>query len=284
MRVYYAGGAHYPFLEGKPILESFWYKQNALRGMRLTDDFFLDSGAYSAFTQGKEIRIDDYAAFIHEVQGQVSVAASLDVIGDAEASFTAYLTLLDKGCPVIPVFHIGDDFKYLDEYLAMDVTYLALGGMVGKQSSILREWLDKVWGKWLTDAAGKPITKVHGFGLTVGHLLERYPWYTADSTTWLNGTRFGTALFNFPGRRLVHIPISERNPALKQGTSNHIRNLSPFEYAIAMQELEEANTTLDLISTDNNELLRFNARTFERWAVEYGPAKTFHNLEQGFFS
>jgi hypothetical protein len=283
VRVYYAGGAHYDFLEGKPILESFWYKRNALHGMQITDDFFLDSGAFSAFTQDKTIRLDDYAAFIHEVKDEITVAAALDVIGDAEASCRAYYELLDKGCEVIPVFHIGDSFEYLERYLEDQVPYLALGGMVGKAAPVLQTWLDKVWGEYMTNEDGYPIVRAHGFGLTVSRLLERYPWYTADSTTWLNGSRFGTALFNFPGRRLVHIPISDRNPAIKQGTSNHIKNLGPSEFAIAMEELEEAGTTLEKIAVDNNELLRFNARTFERWAVEYGPAEVYRNVEQGLF-
>lgn len=283
MRVYYAGGAHYEFLAGKPILESFWYKRNALRGMQLTDDFFLDSGAFSAFTQDKVIQVEDYAAFLDEVKDDVTVASSLDVIGDADASFTTYMRLRDMGAEVIPVFHIGDDFKYLVEYLRMGCPYIALGGMVGKASTVLQVWLDKVWSEYLTDDTGLPTTKAHGFGLTVGRLLERYPWYTADSTTWLNGTRFGTALFNFPGRRLVHIPISERNPAYKQGTSNHILNLPPLEFAIAEEELSEAGTTLAKIQTDNTELLRFNARTFERWSIEYGPAQRFKQVERGLF-
>ena len=47
--------------------------------------WFLDSGAFSAFTQGAEIDIQEYIEFIKEHKDYLEAYANLDVIGDAEA-------------------------------------------------------------------------------------------------------------------------------------------------------------------------------------------------------
>ena len=45
-------------------------------------DLFLDSGAFSAETQGAKIDIQEYIDFIKEHQDVIEVYANLDVIGD----------------------------------------------------------------------------------------------------------------------------------------------------------------------------------------------------------
>jgi len=49
-------------------------------------DIFLDSGAFSAYTQKAVIKLDDYIAFIKKYAKYITVYANLDVIGDAEAT------------------------------------------------------------------------------------------------------------------------------------------------------------------------------------------------------
>jgi hypothetical protein len=277
MTVYFAGGSHYDFLEGKPILESFWYRRSAEKGMHLTSNFFLDSGAFSAFTQGKTIPVEAFAEFVKTHGGHLQVVSSLDAIGDAAQSLALYKQLIGPlDCPqVIPVFHCREDVRFLKEYLAMGVPYLALGGMVPESTTWLYSWLDDLWANYLTDDDGAPIVRVHGFGLTVGTLIERYPWYSVDSTTWLNGARFGTGIFNFEGRRLVHVPVSPDNPAAKQINSRHLNNLTVPEYESALAQIEAAGMTVDDIRDYTEKLLEFNCYTFLDWERRYGFPKTF---------
>lgn len=54
-----------------------------LRGFKI----FADSGAFSARSLGAEIKLDDYCAWLDKWREQISVYASLDVIGNPEATW-----------------------------------------------------------------------------------------------------------------------------------------------------------------------------------------------------
>ena len=76
----------------------------------------LDSGAYSAFTRGKEIDIDQYADYCKTNGHMFECCVTLDVIGDGKRSYENWLYLRKKGLPVLPVYHIGTDEKWLVKY------------------------------------------------------------------------------------------------------------------------------------------------------------------------
>src|SRR3712207_5172379 len=55
--------------------------------------------------------------------------------------------------------------------------------------------------------ARKYNTRVHGMALTVTNILQKIPFYSADSTTWLVGQQFGECCY-FDGRGMKRL---ERN-------------------------------------------------------------------------
>jgi len=145
---------------------------------------FLDSGAFSAANSGAEIDIDDYCAFIKEVGAPYY--ASLDVFGDGEATMRNHNYMVEKhGLSPIPTFHMGSPLVDLEPVLAAS-NYIALGGLVF--SSGIMEHCDEVWQYILQH---KPNCKVHGFGLTNIELMDRYPWYSVDSSSFKSCKRFG---------------------------------------------------------------------------------------------
>lgn len=166
--------------------------------------FFLDSGAFSAWSRGTKIDIDEYCAFIKANIELLEVYACLDVVPGvpgrsatskervdaAEQSWTNYLYMVNEGLSPLPVFHYGEDFKYLERILDYGCDYVGIGGLVGIASPMRRAWLDRLFVR-ITDKAGKPIVKTHGFGMTAVPLIFRYPWYSIDSTTWIQITANG---------------------------------------------------------------------------------------------
>ena len=48
---------------------------------------FIDSGGFSAATQGVEINIEEYAAWLKEYEDLITVYANLDEIGDPELTY-----------------------------------------------------------------------------------------------------------------------------------------------------------------------------------------------------
>ena len=148
-----------------------------------------DSGAYSAQSLGATIDINDYAQWIKTWLSLFDCYANLDVIGDSEGTLKNQQILEDMGLKPLPVFHVNEDWKYLEHYLDK-YDYVALGGLVPYQKYIKRimPWLIKAF-RMLPK--GK---RYHGFGTTGWTVLKSFPWYSVDSSSWCSGYRFGSVL------------------------------------------------------------------------------------------
>jgi hypothetical protein len=151
-------------------------------------DLFLDSGAFSAFTQKKPINLEKYIAYIHGEKNRLSVYAVLDVIGDAKGTAQNQAIMEANGLAPLPTFHNGSDYREL-ERLCERYDYIALGGLVpiAARRPVLTAHLDrcfsvirKYWPK-----------RIHGFGMSGAYALDRYPWYSADSSSYVTKAGFG---------------------------------------------------------------------------------------------
>lgn len=156
-----------------------WIKNLIAEGV----DIFIDSGAFSAETQNYEIDIDKYCKFL--IESNAATYAGLDVIGDAKRTWdnTKYMEKNYNLSP-IPTFHLGGNLD--DLYKLFDYNYIALGGLVFSGS--ISRYCDEVWSILLKEV---PNIRVHGFGMTNFELMERYPWYSVDSSSYKSGRRFG---------------------------------------------------------------------------------------------
>lgn len=176
-------------------------------------ELFSDSGAYTMHTKGKPVSIEKYAEYIWKHGKLYSTVANIDAIGGgddgAQRTWDNQKALEKLGVRPVPVFHCREPFKWLDRYLSEGYDRLALGGMVPESTPFLREWLDYVWGKHLTDADGRARLKVHGFGLTTIDLMRRYPWDSVDSSSWVLAGSFGGILLR-NGDSLINVTMSDR--------------------------------------------------------------------------
>ena len=106
-------------------------------------NLFLDSGAFSAKTQGVNINIEDYIAFIKKHRKYINVYANLDVIGNPDATLNNQKIMEEAGLRPIPVFHYSEDPEKYLKPLIKKYDYIAVGGMVG--SSRLMLFLDSIF-------------------------------------------------------------------------------------------------------------------------------------------
>jgi hypothetical protein len=203
------------------FLESYFYLRDNPRAVeKIRTDrvkIFLDSGAYSAYTKGATIKLDDYCDFIREheditrTEDGVRMVSVLDVIGDPVATLRNQERMEDElGFSPIPCFHFGEPTSYLEQYIEK-YEYVALGGMADKVPEQLDPWLKEVLFGHILGDDGKLRCRAHGFGLMSVPLLRKYRGYFAsvDSTTWLQWARFGTIYLPGYGR----VAISEQSPA-----------------------------------------------------------------------
>lgn len=236
----------------KHILESWHYvgKQRFVDAMRANSaKVFLDSGAFSAYTLGVTLSVENYCNYIRtnqdiiRVEDGVLMASVLDGIGDPLATYRNQLEMEARGVKPMPCFHSGEDPRYLDYYVA-NYEYITLGGMVGGSVKQLQMWLDRIWEKHLTDGSGRPKCKVHGFGITSRPLMDRYPWYSTDSSSWIQATAFG--VIETP--QLGPLAVSEKSPS-RHDWGQHYSTLTPIEQDKVCQWLEEAGFTYERLST-----------------------------------
>lgn len=167
------------------VLASYWY----IKEYRKQQHKFkpthtvLDSGAYSAWHSGKEINIDELIEETKNPYWKESVC--LDVIGNAEASLKNALYMLERGSPAYPVFHIGDSWEILQEY-CKKFDKVGLSCRFGEPESTSMKWLDNCFARAWPH-------KFHSFGWIKEGMLEKYPFHSADASSWiLSPAAFGT--------------------------------------------------------------------------------------------
>jgi len=174
------------------VLLSYWYYKNAdlddLFVRYFTKPYpevFADSGAFSAMTQNGVVNLKEYADWIKRYQHLFNAYANLDVIKDAEATWTNQQRLEKMGLNPLPVFHILEDWKWLEHYLER-YQYICLGvaGMQSRRAAVMR-WLTRCFKM----ANGRAV--YHGFGLTGWDVMKSFPWYSVDSSSWGKGFRWG---------------------------------------------------------------------------------------------
>lgn len=206
-------------------------------------NLFLDSGAYSAFTQNTTIDIQEYISFIKRYEKYIDVYANLDSIGDPAQTLKNQRIMEEAGLSPLPCFHYGSPISYLKRYLKK-YNYIALGGMVPISTVELIKWLDLLFSEYLCDEKGNPKCKVHGFGLTSLKLMLRYPWYSVDSTSWVVTGRLGSVLVpKFRSGKYEYlidpwkVSISNRSPNQKDA-GQHLSTFSPFEQKIIHEYLD----------------------------------------------
>jgi len=151
---------------------------------------FLDSGAFSAWNREAIINIKQYCRYIQRYDSRLVAYANLDVIGNWRGSARNFDIMKSEGLSPMAVFHRGSPWSELHR-LAGLTDYLALGGLVGGGKSVtagnIQLYLDQCWAHlrehW-------PI-RVHVFGIIAQWVLERYPWFSADSSTALVSAGMG---------------------------------------------------------------------------------------------
>lgn len=181
---------YYLRMTRKMVLSKFL---NDLEAPRIR--FFADSGAHTARTMGKSIDVDEYGEWLVSVQDCCTIYANLDVIGAPDATRRNQDHLETQyGLRPMPVFHTGEPFSVLEDYVADGYSYIALGKLLGNSQKDLTPWIARCF-----EVAGDRAV-FHGFGLTVWSQLRRFPWYSVDSSSWGSGVRYGVVRLFHSGR------------------------------------------------------------------------------------
>ena len=178
-------------------------------------DVLIDSGAFSLYTRGVKINLNEYKDFIiqyqkdHESKINSLNFINLDKIGDSKESWNNQHKLEKIGVNPIPVVHqYGFKKKYLDKAMK-EYPFFALGGMWGRSRKLdTIPWLEYVFKEimiWVKK--GNKLPKIHLLGIGSKSVLMKFPAYSCDNTNWMTLTQYGFSKF-----LKIPIPKSGKKP------------------------------------------------------------------------
>jgi hypothetical protein len=201
----------------KNILCSYAYQEGVIPSKRLLKrhgiKLMFDSGAFTAWTKGKEVNIDEYINFIKENEDIIDLekVVNLDIIlggkktatqeqfDDAcKKGFENYYYMKKHGIEAIHVFHQGENLHYLEK-MCHECKYIGI--------SPNNDFSDLAKERWLQECFEviqriNPNIKTHAFGVTSFRLLSKFPYTSADSSSWALTSAFGSILTPY-GRVLI---------------------------------------------------------------------------------
>ncbi len=295
MELYFAGSEAFSdivFDEPGNLLMSYYYVgQKFPKFIELLEKkepdkkLFIDSGAFTAWTKGKPINVDEYIDFINTYSEHINLYGQIDVIpGDiikghtqeqveeaAAATWENYLYMRPKMKNpegLLYTFHVGEPYKYLEEALewkdenGKHISYIALGGMVGKPMPAKKLFLDACFR--IIKQSNNPKVKVHTFGMTSFSFLENYPITSADSTSWIMTGANGNITTD-----VGIIAVSEKAKRLPE----HYTHLCPSHQEAFEKTISKYGFTLDELQQDYKARLKYHLRylTDKASYIKYSP-------------
>jgi hypothetical protein len=184
-------------LAGRRVLFSFAYVGSRwLQPERLAEccaaaqSVRIDSGGFTAWKQGRPIALEDYVAWLQNEAPAFEQAFALDAVGDHHETRRRYRALLELApslaSRVIPIWHEGAPFEYLDEYVA-HAPVVGLGRIAGRSSEQKTlAFYDETFNR-------HPDGKFHALGNADPKTLEPYPFESFDATSWQRDAAYSNA-------------------------------------------------------------------------------------------
>lgn len=221
----------------KDFLETFAHKDARECAKHLGSKFsdmrlFIDSGAFTAWAKGTTIDIDEYIKFCKEMlavskckltfaaldviageKGQTEKLTAAQLERSCEQGWENYQYMKKQGVPCLMTFHQFERKYWLKRIIedGGNDPYIGLSPRkVGVSTEEKRAWLKRVFRYIRSIAPDKeqPVVKTHGLGVSSPAFMEEFPFYSVDSTAWLQGGRSGAYRY-FTGMRAPLIPPSE---------------------------------------------------------------------------
>lgn len=198
-----------------------YFEKHVRKGTGIWDRHLWNWEAYksNAFTN----YTNDYIAFLKEKGYLFDTYVVNDAIYDPEVSYGNYCYMkYTHGLNPMPVYHFAEDIKWFKKYIE-HTDYIGISGLgqgINKNDYI--EWADQVFELICNNKERLPTHKIHGFALTSVSLMKRYPFYSVDSSSSVQFSKYGMILlpkFINGEYDYLHTPmtifVSTRSPSTK---------------------------------------------------------------------
>ena len=219
MNVYFASSPsrqHFKLLaeeKVRNILVSYHYLKKPQELLKLLNGYeperiMIDSGAFSVWSNGGSINLEDYAEFCVRLKEILSPNIELTIVNldvlpgkwgfvpskeeidkSAKQGWENMLYMESKGLQVIHIFHQHEEWSILDK-LCQHSDYIGISPANDVSNKEKLVWMNGVF-KYVIDKYGPNKIKMHGFAVTSHRQLYNFPYYSADSSSWVTPARYG---------------------------------------------------------------------------------------------
>lgn len=202
--------------EKRLVIDTIMYKREH---PECTAKIMLDSGAFTLYQKYKKNNeilpdevlqqyVDDYIDFLNEWGDDLFCFVAVDSVPDptnvdqsfAQKTWDNYLYMYSKlkesvRDKLIPVFHYGEDFKWLRnmlEYRHEDgspVDYIGLAISLEGTRKVRITWGQECMK--IIERSSNPNVKTHAFGVGVKSVLDNINVTSTDATSWVKRAAYG---------------------------------------------------------------------------------------------
>ena len=258
-----------------------WQGYKHSRRTQYKGNIFIDSGAFSVHTKGIELNVDEYIDYINSIDDDIHIFAQVDkipgefgkektkeqILEAPKLSWDNYLYMKEKVVSrdkLLPIFHQGEDFKWLHnmlEYTHEDgshISYIGISPANDKSAKEKEIFIHKCFN--IIKKSSNPSVKTHAFGMTSKWILERYPFTSADSTSWLMTGANGNIMTPYGVILVSDKKLSE--PSLIMNMPDEAqKNIQHF--------VEKLGYTLESAMCDYKVRMCINISYLKKWADDY---------------
>jgi hypothetical protein len=195
------------------LLSYYYLRRGPIRRPPWVRRLFIDSGAFSAQSNGKHASLREYIKWIQDNRQSLDLYAALDVIGDPVKTRRNLEIMRAEGLDPVPVFHAMGPLEEFDRLVEERPPLIAIGGMVSYLGGGAKTAIFQRIAEIFDRANGTPL---HGFGVATSAGTD-FPWRSCDAS--LIGKSFGFGLvceYDRKGRKLLSC-VPRRDSPRKEG-------------------------------------------------------------------
>lgn len=247
---------------------------------------FIDSGAFSAHTRGAELDVDAYIDYLNSIDDELHIFAQVDKIPGVfrqpktkeqraeapEISWKNYLYMrerLKSPKKLLPIFHQGEEYRWLENMLEWTdengehIPYIGISPANDQPVKEKEKFISRCF--QIIKQSSNPNVCTHAFGMTSLRVLERYPFTSADSTSWIMNGANGSIMTKYGS---VTISSGRLN------APDHILKMPKEAQKEIQRYVESHGYTMQALSDDYRQRVIFNIQYLLEWAqnYEYRPA------------
>lgn len=274
--------------KGLHRLLSYWndkriFKQRVEAGLKT----FLDSGAFTAWTKGTVVDVDEYIEFVNKYDKGLEYFMQVDAIPGKrgyeptaeerrlanEETWQNFLYMhkrVKSPHKLVPVFHVGSNLQLLHKMLDFrpKIEVLALGNTVGRTQVEKAAKIGAAFEE--IKRSSYPDIKVHVLGVQDFNIIEKFPMYSADASSWIMASANGAIMTDFGP-----VLVSEKSTEKK----THFVNLSKPVQDRILEYIDRYGFNMKELSKEYKKRTLFNIKWLEERSKQY-ECKHHESLKQ----